>query len=429
MNQSPEEKPFDVVIIGAGPAGSVAGAALARGGRRVAIVERLPFPRFKIGESLLPNGNKVLKEIGVWDKVCSAGFMRKNGAEFINATGTRHVINRFANGLAGGDGYTWQVERCRFDKLLLDHAVESGCTLFQPVSVVKITAGETFVDVVLGDGRTLRASHLLDAGGREHLAGKTFATGYDKIPYPPRLAIFNHFHGIPESPGDRYGNIIITRTGRAWTWNIPLDKEKTSFGVVAVVADYKASGLSPEAFFKKTVEGSPAMSGLMKDAVSADEFRLVADYTYSLKTFGGARWIAAGDAACFIDPIFSSGVYLALTSGLAAAKTLLAGPASAPLPAGEIAAYTKRYKRGVRVMRELIEQFYDDHGCAVFLTPHPRYGIAAAVNSIVAGVTDSPFRVRWRYRAFILICKLNKFLNGKLSGPIEGADARPAITI
>lgn len=423
------ENDYDVIIIGAGPGGTVAGAALARGGRRVAIVERLAFPRFKIGESLLPNGNKVLKEIGVWEKVCAGGFMRKNGAEFINSTGTRHVINRFANGLAGGDGYTWQVERCRFDKLLLDHAVESGCTLYQPVAVTKVADRGDRVVVTLGDGRTLTAAHLVDAGGREHLAGKAFGVGHDKIPYPPRLAVYNHFHGVPESPGDRYGNIIITRSGRNWTWNIPLDKEKTSYGVVAVAADYKASGLSPEAFFRKAVAESPAMREIMKDAVPCDEFRMVADYTYSLNTFGGARWIAAGDAACFIDPIFSSGVYLALTSGLNAARLILRHKPEETFRPREIASYTEKYKRGVYVMRELIEQFYEDAGCAVFLTPHHRWGIAAAVNSIVAGVTDHAWNVRWRYRVFIWLCKLNKKRNFALSGPLEGEDPRPAIVI
>lgn len=426
----PSELNFDVVIIGAGPAGSVAGTALSRAGRRVGIVERLPFPRFKIGESLLPNGNKVLKEIGAWEKVCAAGFMRKEGAEFMNTNAGRHVINRFENGLADGDGYTWQVERSRFDKLLLDHAVESGCALFQPVGVAKLTPVATGIEVTLTDGRVLRASHLLDAGGREHLAGKTFRVPHDKIPYPPRLAVFNHFHGIPASPGTRHGNIIITRADRVWTWNIPLDKEKTSFGVVAVAADFKASGLGPEAYFRKVVADSPAMSALMKDAKTADEFRVVADYTYSLKTFGGDRWIAAGDAACFIDPIFSSGVYLAMTSGLAAAKLLLSHAPAETLRSRDIAAYTRRYKRGVRVMRELIEQFYDDAGCAVFLNPGAyRFSIPAAVNSIVAGVTDASLAVRWRYRVFIWICKLNRLSGHRIAPRIDTPDMRPAVVI
>ena len=281
------------------------------------------------------------------------------------------------------------------------------------------------------DGRTLRAAHLLDAGGREHLAGKTFGIAHDRIPYPPRLAVFNHFHGIPDSPGDRYGNIIITRADRVWTWNIPLGGGRTSFGVVAVAADYKASGLTAEAYFKKIVADSPAMSAIMKDATPADEFRVVSDYTYSLKHFGGDRaWIAAGDAACFIDPIFSSGVYLAMTSGLAAAKLLLRHAPAETLRPREIAAYTRRYKRGVRVMRELIEQFYDDAGCAVFLNPGAhRLAIPAAVNSIVAGVTDTPFSVRWRYRLFIWLCKLNRLTGHGISPRIDTPDVRPAVVI
>ncbi len=404
------ETGFDVIVIGGGPAGSVGAARLARAGRRVALFEGEAFPRFKIGESLLPDGNRALKEIGVWDKVEAGGFIRKPGAEFFNEDGSRWVHNVFAEGLVPGREYTYQVERSRFDLLLLEHAEECGVKLFQPCRIRNVELAEDAVIVQTSSGESYSGAYLLDASGRPGLLGVQKKLEKDPLPYPPKVAVYSHFQGVPRFSGERAGNIVITRLPRGWSWIIPISHTLTSVGVVGYAEDLRKRRKDPESWFREAVEESPVLKERMSGTAATMAFQVTTDYTYQYKRFGGDRYLLTGDAACFIDPIFSSGVYFAMESSLQAAgivdRQLRRGNAS--LEPRAVAGYTRRLKKRVKVMRRLIETFYSDRGFAIFMSPTNRFGLFSAVNSIVAGNTRMTPGLWLRYRLFLAIVRLHE---------------------
>jgi len=411
---APVDIQLDALIIGAGPAGTTAAAVLAQGGLDVWLVEREEFPRFRIGESLLPGGNAILKRIGVWDKMDDAGFIRKYGAEFVSADGQSRVHNIFAEGLVKNLDYTYQVERAKFDKLLLDNALEKGATLKQPWRVVSAQENDMGWHVALQNGEEelqVTCRWLLDASGRTAFLGRRLNLAEDNIPYPKRFAVYNHFEGVKRASGKEGGNIIITRLKNGWFWSIPLDANKTSIGVVSTRKkdEWKDPAFTPEVFFNNEIERGPYLQSLLEEAKPLDDFRVTADYTYSFTQFGGPHYLLLGDAASFIDPIFSSGVYLAMRSATMASDMILAAQTSGrALAPREVDSYTCSLKKNVRIMRNLIEVYYDPKGYEVFMSPTERFKLFQSVNSIVAGNSSPGFSLRWRFRLFLFICRLNR---------------------
>ncbi|MDX2111615.1 MAG: NAD(P)/FAD-dependent oxidoreductase [Verrucomicrobiota bacterium] len=403
---------WDVVIIGGGPAGSCAGAYLARQGWRVCILEKCAFPRFRIGESLLPQGNTILQRIGVWEKFEQGGFLQKHGAEFTTPDRSHTVHNRFAvNGFVPGNPYTYQVERARFDALLLDHARACGCEVRMETAVTsvlrigegwKVDCRSTGVDAILS------CNWLLDASGREACLARLMKHEREPLPYPKRIAVYAHYRGIPLQAGTLSGNIVITRLPGGWSWNIPLSAGKTSIGMVTLLSDFQQHSLEPEVYFHKIRDGSPYLRDLMGNAERVGEVHTTADYSTMHREFTGEKHVLIGDAAAFIDPIFSSGLYLAMTSALEAADLLLRAGKQGTLKPSTQRQYTARMKRRIRVMRDLIEAFYDDDGFAVFMRPTNRFGLFAGVGTVVAGNTDLTWNLRWRFELFKLICRLNR---------------------
>jgi flavin-dependent dehydrogenase len=407
----------DALIIGAGPAGSTAATLLAEQGMSVTLIEKDAFPRFKIGESLLPGGNHLLKRLGLWEKMDDAGFIRKYGAEFISSDGSDRVHNIFAEGLVKGLDYAYQVERARFDQLLLDNAVEKGTQLVQPARVSAVIREQDYwlVTVKNADTETAyRSRWLLDASGRAAFMGSKQQTPKDHIPYPKRFAVYSHFTGVKRNSGREAGNIRITRLKDGWFWSIPLDDEKTSVGVVSVRdrSEWQDQSFTPKAFFDQLVTRSPYLSDMLANAEAIDQFHLSADYTYSFKNYAGPNYMLLGDAAGFIDPVFSSGVYLAMRSAAMAADSIAEAHAQRrPLTEKECGQYTRKLKSNVRIMRDLIEVYYDQKSFSVFMAPGKRWQLFEAVNSIVAGNSNPNFAVWWRFKLFLLVCKLNRHFN------------------
>lgn len=403
---------YDAIIIGGGPGGSTAGSALARAGKKVLLLEKERFPRFKVGESLIPHGNDELRAIGVWEKLEQGGFMPKFGAEFVlgNSKASTRVL--FGRHLAPRYAQTFQVERSRFDHLLLDHAISLGCEVWQETMVQSVAVSENGVVVTCvrgGETHELKARWILDASGRDAFLGKQLNLAKTDLGLPKKFATFAHFHGVLRNDAPAQGHITIVRLDFGWFWMIPLDAEKTSIGLVQSLEHFRATGMKPEEFFDHVVATTTELQRRMKDAVRVSEFYFAGDYTYRYLQNAGPRWLLIGDAAGFIDPIFSSGVMLAIKSGFKAAQEIVsADTAGGPLTVRAQERYTKEVGKMCEVFLNLIKMFYHNQSFEVFMTPCPFKSMEAAVNNLVAGNTSLSWGLRVRVWMFYAICSLQK---------------------
>lgn len=387
---------------------------MALSGIKVRLLEKDRFPRFHIGESLLPRGNQNLKKIRVFEKVESAGFINKYGAEFISPDGKKISHNNFSRGLIPGMEQTWQVERSIFDKILLDHSKSLGVDVQEECKVTNISINDacveyTQINKITGIKVTKKANFIVDATGRNCLLGNKLKIEKENIPYPKKLACYGHFKNVQRSRDKFGGNIRIVRIPDGWFWNIPISEEVTSVGFVSYFDHFKNK--KPEDLFKMAKSKSAFQSEIMEHAELINDYRITSDYTYSYRSYAGDRYIMVGDAASFIDPVFSSGVYLATESGIRAADLIIKYRNSLRLPSPVQKKYTKSMKQQIKTMRSLIEVFYDDDSFSVFMNPRNKWKIASAVNSLVAGNTDLPLNIKVRYWLFLLLCKINKKVN------------------
>jgi flavin-dependent dehydrogenase len=422
---------WDTVIIGGGPAGSTAAGLLAKAGQKVLVLERDRFPRFHIGESLIPFGNDVLNELGVWDKLERQGFMPKLGAEFTlgNAAGMQRFW--FGRNLESRYAKTFQVERARFDELLLNHAEEEGAEVLQGAKVGSIRVNDAGAEVAYeheGTAQEIKARWILDASGRTSVLGRELGLGKSDLGMAKKIAVFSHFSGVNRNKGEAAGHITIVRLENAWCWLIPLDEEKTSVGLVQMLEDFKAQGVTPEESFQAAMENHAELRFRMKNAQALEAFRTEADYTFRHHRAAGPRWLLAGDAAGFIDPIFSSGVMVALRSSQLAAKAILKADASGrALSTGEQQAHTRQVKKMTGVFLDMIRMFYNRDSFEVFMSPNPRLGLPKAVLNLVAGNTELTWTLRWQVRMFYWLCRLQRHfaIAPRLSFQESPRSARP----
>lgn len=408
-----EVENFDVIVIGGGPGGSTTGTYLALDGKKTLILERERFPRFHIGESLLPYGNDILKETGAWEKVEKHGFMPKLGAEFCTGNNTRFHRFWFERGLGPDYAQTFQVERSRFDHVLLQHAAESGCDVREGCLVTEARLDDTSVTLLYQDGITrheVRARWLVDATGRDTFIGRQMNLPREPTQLAKRIATYAHFKNVFRNEGRAAGHITVARVPDGWFWFIPLDGEKTSVGYVQSVNALKRTGLKPEESFERIIRDFPELRARLDGAERVGAFHVTSDYSYRFGQFAMPRCLMVGDAAGFVDPIFSSGVLMALKSGRMAAQLISnAEVAGRALTDGERKRYTKEVRRMMDVYIGMITAFYDDTSFEVFMSPAPALRIHHAVLAIIGGNTDLPFSLWWRMKAFYLICKLQRW--------------------
>ena len=413
---------FDCLVVGGGPAGSTAGAYLARAGLRTLIVEKERFPRFHVGESLLPAGNDILRETGVWDEGGSCRVHAANtGPSFTSVSAPKSVKRiRFCDGLIPGNPYTYQVERSRFDELLLRHAEELGCVVRERTRLTAAhprpdgSGWEATVQTAGGSGpETVRAGWIIDGSGRDQ--GFSHPLKSSRVDpggnLPKRAAVYAHFRGVARAPGPAGGNIVIVRHADGWFWLIPLDGERTSVGLVTTLENVRVANGQLAELFQATVARLPKLTALMAGAEPASSFYVTADYTYRAKRFASERLLLIGDAAGFFDPIFSSGIFLGMHSARLAAAAVIHAQSRGggrALSRRAQAAYTRGVGKAAGVFQRLILAFYDNASYSVFLDNHPPLGLGRAVNSVVAGHTRLPWRVWWRYHAFLLVCRLQR---------------------
>lgn len=393
---------LDVVVVGGGPAGSTAGALLARAGRKVRLFDRERFPRFHVGESLLPQSEPLLRRLGVWDQLGEAGFQRKWGAHFsFEPDGGSNRIT-FAGALGSRPpAQAFQVRRAQFDQLLLRNAAAQGVEVEEGVEVLAIRFdGERATGVHIrrpdGSEEDVAARVVFDATGREAMLGGQLRIR-ERDPVLRQAAMFSHFRGARLALGKEGGDILVVGGPAGWYWMIPLDAETASVGVVfpgAVMAERRGRPLAE--LFGELLAASPEVSGRLAGATRIEQVHPLADFSYRLRRFGGDGWVAVGDAACFLDPVFSSGVHVALTTGSRAADDVEGALArKGRLDAADLRAYERFARRGLDRFRRYILGYYDPAFVGIFATEPPFEALRAVVVSALAGGVFRQTPLQW----------------------------------
>ena len=414
---------YDVAIVGGGPAGSAAGAQLSKAGKRVIILEKEAFPRFSIGESLLPCGNDILREIGVWDKLENAGFLRKYGAEFCTGDGTRLQRFWFGQNMGPSHEFSYQVERSHFDQLLLNHARTQGCEVYEQTRVSTIdnhlTQPMTLHCTGLNGAMTVNARWIIDASGRNAFSGEKIGLHRRSTLKSRRVAIFGHFEGVFRNGGKAEGHITIARFANGWFWLIPLAGGRTSVGVVLPSRDAGlSSGRRLEDIFNDAVQSNDEVCSRLHRAKIIVPLRATGDYSWKFSRFATPRILLTGDAAGFVDPIFSSGVMLALKSAVLAAEYIIrASESDRSLTRWECFSYTREVTGWMQQYSRIIRSFYDRAGFEVFMNPSPFLHIPGSIGRLVGGNTNPGFLDHLRLAVFHFICTLQRFV--RMAPPIH----------
>jgi len=399
----------DVLVVGGGPAGSAASTTLARKGWNVLQLEKAVHPRFHIGESLLPCNLPILERLGVLEKVRAIGVL-KLGADFPSREGAYQTFH-FRRALGDSPGYAFQVKREEFDQVLFAHARESGVDARDGIMVESVThAGIDRIQATARDtsgaGFAITARYLVDASGRDTLLGGRLKLKR-KNPAHQSAAIFAHFQDVARREGEDAGNISIYRFEYGWCWFIPLRDGVMSIGCVCWPEYLKQRRGRNEQFLLDTLQRMPEASARLGEARMLGEVRVTGNYSYVCARMAGPGWVMAGDAWAFVDPLFSSGVYLAMHSGMHAGELV---DAALREPAREVAlqrAFDRRMRRGVRVFTWFIYRFNTSIMRHLFAHPSNVWQVEQGVISMLAGdVFDNP-TVLARLRLFKLIYGLH----------------------
>jgi flavin-dependent dehydrogenase len=311
-----DHRECDVVVIGGGPAGSTISSLLARSGKRTVVLEKERFPRFHIGESLLPLNLPLFDRLGVADDVHRIGVY-KPGAELISDEHNAATTFRFADNPGLSIGHSYQVRRSEFDKVLLDNSRRIGVEVIEGARVteVDLNGGREARVTATGNHRTTTwsARFVVDASGRDTLLADRL--GLKRINKRNNTAaVFGHFGNVPRRPGDKAGMITVHLFEHGWFWMIPLPEDVMSVGVVGTQAFFKSRKGSLDALFANAVAATPSLAAHMTNAKPLGPLTACADYSYDSRSYVGDNHILVGDAAAFIDPLFSSGVMMAMSS-------------------------------------------------------------------------------------------------------------------
>ncbi|CAM2070297.1 Tryptophan 7-halogenase [Sulfidibacter corallicola] len=358
------EHVFDVVIVGGGPAGCAAGIHLAKEGHRVAILEKARFPRYMVGESLIPYCYFPLERLGLLDKIEAAGFQAKHSVQFASTNGNCSQPFYFQQHMNHRAATTWQVDRAAFDQILLDHAREMGVQVFEETAaraLIRDDAGSVIgVQARRGDEPlTFAATLTIDASGRDTFA-MTKNQWRVRDPYLKKVAIWTYYEHAKRDTGlDEGATTIAYLPDKGWFWFLPLSKNLTSVGIVAEKDYLYAETRDPAAIFAREIENNLWIKDHLAGARVAGEYRVTGDYSYRSKHIAEDGLVLVGDAFAFLDPVFSSGLFLALVSGemggMAANEALRDGDVSA----SRFADYAESFIGGMEAFRKLVYLFYD----------------------------------------------------------------------
>ena len=367
----------DVVVIGGGPAGSTVSTLITQQGFRVQLFERERFPRFHIGESLIPETYWVLKRLGMLEKLQQSHFVKKFSVQFVNAHGKLSAPFYFWDNKPHECSQTWQVVRSEFDQMMLNNAREHGVDAQEGVRVLEVLfEGERAVGVKIqqpdGAVKEVRAKVVIDASGQSGMLQNKFKLRvWD--PVLNKGAIWTYWEGAYRDTGKDEGATLVLQTvdKQGWFWYIPLHGNRVSVGVVAPF-DYLFKGRGThEQVYNEEVDRCPAVKQRVASAKQITGYFATKDYSYRTKQGAGDGWVLVGDAFGFLDPLYSSGVLLALKSGELAADAVVEGLRTGDTSAAQIGKWVPGFNQGVDRMRRLVCEYYDGFSFGNFVKNYP----------------------------------------------------------
>lgn len=370
----------DVIVIGGGPSGATAATLIAQKGYRVRVLERESFPRFHIGESLIPQTYWVLQRLNMLPKLKESRYIKKYSVQFVAANGRLSEPFYFLDNNPHESSQTWQVRRSEFDRLMLENAAEQGVDVQHRVRVIDVVfEGDRAVGVrVVGengqDERVERANVIIDASGQSSLImGKLGLRVRD--PLLKKAACWTYWRGAHRDIGrDEGATIVFQLQGKqGWFWYIPLHDDVVSVGVVAS-HEYLFKGrdnIDFESIYQAELDKCPSLKQRIGQAARSDIYRVAKEYSYRSRTAAGDGWVLVGDALGFLDPLYSSGVLLALKSGELAADAVCEGLDKGDTSRAQLGGWEAEYFRGMERMRQLVLAYYSGLSFGKFVAQHP----------------------------------------------------------
>jgi flavin-dependent dehydrogenase len=355
---------FDAIVMGGGPAGSSAAAVLAQNGRKVLLLEREKFPRYHIGESLIPYTYFPLKRLGMIEKLKASHFPKKYSVQFVSTNGRRSVPFYFFQHFDHEAAVTWQVLRSEFDQMLLDNAREKGAEVREETTVRElIHDGGAVVGVKAvaknGEALEFRAPVTIDATGRD--AFSVSRNGWKvRDPQLNKIAIWTYYKGALRDPGvDEGATTVAYVPEKGWFWYIPLPEDVVSVGIVAEQAYLYKDTRDLVTIFQREVKANAWVEQHLAAGQQTGPYRVTGEYSYRSRYCAADGLVLAGDAFAFLDPVFSSGVFLALRSGEMVADAVHAALRDGDFSAARFMDYGTQLCYGIESMRRLVYSFYD----------------------------------------------------------------------
>lgn len=369
------ESSWDAIVVGGGPAGATAAAVLARAGKRVAVVEKSRFPRYHVGESLLPYAWWTLDRIGALDKVAAAGFQHKKAVAFVTPDGCESKPFHFDRHLDHPAAQTWQVERSAFDRLMLDHAAESGATVFSETlgtGLIEEDGRLVGIRAKGPDGElVLRAPWTIDASGRDGFV-RTLRGWRRPEAELDRISLWTYYEGIDVDADLGVTTTVVALPDDGWAWFIPMANGVFSIGAVCRRDVMFRAGKDTQVAWDDVVGRNPWLAEKVAGATQTSGIDVTADYSYRSTWSADDGVVLAGDAFAFLDPVFSSGVFLALVTGERAALDVIAALDAGRTDAAALADYGQWVCDGIEAMRALVFSFYDpDFSMGKMVRAHP----------------------------------------------------------
>ena len=379
VSKMSENPPPHVVVIGGGPAGATVSTLIAQQGFRVELFERETFPRYHIGESLIPETYWVLKRLGMLDKMKSSHFIKKYSVQFVSPSGKHSAPFYFHDNKPHECSQTWQIRRSEFDVMMLKNAEEHGVAVHEGVRVLDVffekdrAAGVQVVDAA-GTTREVRADVVVDASGQSSLLINKF---HLRIPDPElnKGAIWTYFKGAYRDKGQDEGATIVLSLQRkqGWFWYIPMHDDIVSVGVVADFNYLFQGRENHETTFAEEMENCPAVKKRVSPGRQVAPVKATKDYTYRASQAAGDGWVLVGDAFGFLDPLYSSGVLLALKSGELAAEAIVDGLRNGDTSRTQLGRWEAGYLEGMNRMRRLVCEYYDGFNFGQFIRRFPHH--------------------------------------------------------